>query len=225
MSELRITHRPSKNDPSPPRVIYHPPTAEEQALLALGAALIRESYHGPLGVQLIGLDPIIHQDPRLRDYRVYVLLSDLTPDDPTDWSRFIVEWVSPPQEYRLWRSWVLYGQAPLLGEIWYEPGLGWRQRVEQALWLDGLATAKDGGKIWRGLGYALQTIRRPGRETGRMILFDSREAFAEKLREAQGIVRRRLGTLPKRAVARQMGITPSTFYAYLRQYPGVWEGR
>jgi hypothetical protein len=223
MSTLSISYVPPKGDNSIPQIIPHPPTDESQALFA--EMQIPDQYRGRLAFQIIDLDPVIHTDPRLRDYRVYLLLSDLTPDDPTDWSRVILEWLSPPQAWRLWRVWVFYRQAPLVGELRHESGYdGWLEGIYHRPWMAGQALPEDYFKVAQGFAYAEQTIRRPGHPPGAGRSFESREVFEQELRKAKAIVRRQRGGLGRRHVARQMGMSRSAFYAYLKRYPGAWEG-
>jgi hypothetical protein len=165
---------------------------------------------------------IHHTDPRLRGYRVLLLLTELTPTDPTDWPTCTLD--STGQQWRLWRLWLRYREAPLLGELQYAAGQGWLEVTYHPTWFKHRATPQEYAKVSEGLAYVQQVIRRPGHPSGTGKSFESREVFEQALRKAQDIVRRRRGGLKKRAVALQMGLAPSTFYDYLRQYPGVWEG-
>jgi hypothetical protein len=165
---------------------------------------------------------IHHTDPRLRGYRVLLLLSELTPTDPTDWPTCTLE--SSGQQWRLWRLWLRYRESPLLGELQYAAEQGWLEVIYHPTWLARRATPQEYAKVSAGLAHVQQVIRRPGHPLGTGKSFESREEFQQALRKAQDIERRRHGRLRKRAVAQRMGMAPSTFYDYLRQYPGVWEG-
>jgi hypothetical protein len=153
-------------------------------------------------------------------------VSQVTPEDPSDWPAFVLDWPgAPTREWRLWRLWVRYRDAPIIGELQHVAQYGWMDTIYRPHWFPRLATTEEYEKTARGLDLMLLRIRRPGHPPGGGTSFESREVFERKLREAQGIVRRRVeGSLKKRAVARQMGIAPSTLYSYLKQYPGIWGG-
>jgi hypothetical protein len=223
MPTISLSYLPAKGDTSLPRIIYHPPSEESRPLLALAGGEIPEPYRSTLRFHAIDLDPVMHHDPRLRDYRVYLYLSNPTPDDPTDWLRFVVPWTSPPQEFRLWRLWLFYRQAPLVGEMRYEPGLGCRERIDQALWIVGRPTPEDYLAMAKGFGYVQEAIPRPGHPQGHGKAFDSREGLEGELRKAKATLQRRGAKVSRRRVAGQMGIAPSTLIKYLKRYPEAWD--
>lgn len=72
MSNPILSYQPGKGDTPPPHIIHHPPTEEGRALLVLARQQIPQLSDGSLGFQLIDIDPIVHRDPRLRGYRVYL---------------------------------------------------------------------------------------------------------------------------------------------------------
>jgi hypothetical protein len=165
---------------------------------------------------------IYHTDPRLQGYRVKLLYSERSPTDPPDCAVMTDD--ATGQQWRLWRLWVRYEPLPLVGELQDTPGRGWMEVIYHPTWWAGQASPEDYEKLARGLFYIRQIIRRPGHPEGSGKSFESSEVFERKLREALAIVRRRSssGKVSKRDVAKQMGIAPSTLYAYLKAYPGVW---
>jgi hypothetical protein len=107
---------------------------------------------------------IYHTDPRLREYRTLLLLSELTPNDPTDWVTITDE--ASGQQSRLWRVWLRYREAPLLGELQYVAEHGWQEVIYHPTWLERRATPREYMKVSQGLAYLRQLIRRRGRPLG-----------------------------------------------------------
>jgi hypothetical protein len=165
---------------------------------------------------------IHHTDPRLQGYRVKIVRSARSPMDPPDC--LVVTDDATGQQWRFWQLWVRYDPLPLVGQLQYMEGQGWLQAVYHPTWWAGEATPENYQTLARGLFYVRQLVRRSGHPTGAGKSFESRDVFERKLREAQAIVRRRhsSGKVIKRAVAKQMGIAPSTLYSYLKEHPGVW---
>jgi hypothetical protein len=83
-----------------------------------------------LHFQVIDVPHVDRIDRRLLDYHVRLLVSELTPEDPSDWPAFVVDWQEQPQQqWRLWRLWVRYHDAPMIGELQYVSGYGWRRSI------------------------------------------------------------------------------------------------
>jgi hypothetical protein len=139
-------------------------------------------------------------DRRLSDYRARIMLSELTPDDPSDWARFTVDWPGlPREEYRLWRLWVRYRDAPMIGELQYVAGYGWMDTVYRPHWFPRMATTKEYEKTARGLDLLLQRIQRPGREPTYQTPQDCRIALvttmASRLQNGQRVSKAAVGLM------------------------------
>jgi hypothetical protein len=159
-------------------------------------------------------------DPRLQGFRLKILLSDPL---PTDAPETLCTRQETGQQWRLWRIWLRRPHVPLLGELRYEIGWGWVELTYHPTWTGRRATPEEFAELSRGLAYIQQAIRPPGHPTGTGKSFPSREEFIESLRQAKTNVRHRHGQVRKRIIIREMGLSSSTFYTYLRDHPGSWE--
>jgi hypothetical protein len=182
--------------------------------------VVSDLADGTRPAQLFELPHIHLTDPRLQGFRVKLLLSDPLTTDVPDTLCTLKE---TGQQWRLWRIWLRRPHVPLLGELRYEIGWGWVEVTYHPTWTGRRATPEECAELSRGLAYLQQVIPRQGHPVGTGRSFASREEFVQDLRQAKRRIRQRHGQLKKRLVSHEMGISPMTFYAYLRRFPGSWE--
>jgi hypothetical protein len=209
---------------SAPIVTWESPDDEFWAGLQLNLNLpapLAESLH----VRIVNAYNLIPTDRRLQGYQARVVISDLTPEDPTDWARCIDD--ATRQQFRLWEIYVRYQQSPLLGELRYEANRGWIEIIYHPTWLTRRATPDEYEKLSRGLAIMQQVYPRPGKPRGTKSSwigpFQDIETFIRHVDDYIRQVHMHGGILTKDTIAKHLNISVSTLERSLSNAGLKWK--
>jgi hypothetical protein len=133
---------------------------------------------------IYALEPPEALDPRLKEYRLRLLLSTPTPDDPSPWVIFVIGFpgeTAPRYTWRLWRIWLRWREAPILGELRFDETSGWVSSTIAPQVFQPAATRQEEERTHYGLRLLRQQIPRPGRRRRFSTAEECREAFIQQV--------------------------------------------
>jgi hypothetical protein len=167
-------------------------------------------------------------DRRLKGYRLEFLISEPPPDAPNRSPVVLIPLNGHPVDgWQLWRVWLHWPAAPVIGELRFEPVYGWVSATYIPQESTRSATSRDWQRITRGLEILQRRVPPLGRRKGTRRTgvgpYTDLESFLVAARRERDRLRRRRDPVEKDILARRLGMSVRNFERGLHGCQLLWE--